>query len=262
MRAIRRLSLAAAVALALPVLAFGAPAPESATDVPKAVADALTKSITGRFPDSKVLNVASTPIPGLYEVFMGDTIIYSNANGDYLILGSMMDAKTRNNMTTDRMNALTSVPFDQLPVAQAIKVVKGNGSRKIAVFSDPDCPFCHQLENTFANVTDVTIYTFLYPIASLHPDAPNKARNIWCAADRSTVWTQWMTQKKAAPAAPATCKNDPVKELQVLGDKLHINSTPTLFFPSGKRVSGALQQPQLEAMLNAPAAPASAKAKS
>ena len=256
MRVIRRLPLAAAVALALPVLALGAPAPAAAADVPKAVADSLKKSIESRFPDAKVEAVNASPIAGLYEVFMGDTIVYADASGDYLILGSMMDAKTRSNLTTERMNALNSIPFDQLPLAKAIKVVKGNGKRQIAVFSDPDCPFCHQLESTLATMTDVTIYTFLYPIASLHPDAPAKAKNIWCANDRSAVWTSWMQQKKPIPAAPATCKTDPLKDLQALGDKLHVNSTPTLFFPSGKRVSGALQQKQLEEYLSAPAAPA------
>ena len=255
MPAIRRLSLAAAVALALPVLA-------QAADAPKSVVDALTKNIEQRFPDAKVEAVNTTPISGLYEVFLGDTIVYTAANGDYLILGSMMDAKTRSNMTSERMNALNSVPFEQLPLAKAIKVVKGNGKRTVAVFSDPDCPFCHQLEDTLAKMTDVTVYTFLFPIASLHPDAPNKAKAIWCAQDRSTVWTQWMTQKKAIPAAAATCKNDVVKEVQALGDKLHINSTPTLFFPSGKRVSGALPQKQLEAMLDAPAVPTKAAPKS
>ncbi len=173
-----------------------------------------------------------------------------DAKGDYLILGSMMDAKTRSNVTSERMNALNSVPFEELPLGKAIKVVKGNGKRSVAVFSDPDCPFCHQLEDTLAKMTDVTIYTFLYPIASLHPDAPNKARAIWCAQDRGTVWTKWMTEKTSIPAPAKNCTNDPVKELQALGDKLHINSTPTMFFPSGKRVSGALQQKQLEAMLN------------
>ncbi len=166
----------------------------------------------------------------------------------------MMDAKTRSNLTTERMNALNSIPFDQLPLAKAIKVVKGNGKRQIAVFSDPDCPFCHQLENTLASMTDVTIYTFLYPIASLHPDAPNKAKNIWCANDRSSVWTQWMTQKKAIPAAPATCKNDPLKDLQELGDKLHVNSTPTLFFPAASECRGRFSRSSWMSICSAPAA--------
>ncbi len=142
-------------------------------------------------------------------MFLGDTIVYSDPSGDYLILGSMMDAKTRSNMTTDRMNALNSIPFEQLPFAKAIKVVKGNGKRSVAVFSDPDCPFCHQLEDTLAKMTDVTIYTFLYPIASLHPDAANKARNIWCAQDKSAVWTQWMQQKKAILARQRLARTIP-----------------------------------------------------
>ena len=127
------------------------------------------------------------------------------------------------------MNERGKVDFKTLPVAQAIKVVKGNGSRTFAVFSDPDCPYCQQLEKSLLSVTDYTMYVYLYPIAALHPQAPVKAHAIWCAPDRALAWNEWMKDKKL-PATNKACSGDPIDSLQKLGDTLHINSTPTLFF--------------------------------
>lgn len=235
--------LALTLALALPAgVALGVDDSDTAT--------AIRKVLQSRYKDIQIIDVQASPIAGLYEVYTGDTIAYSNATGDYLIVGSILDTRSRRDLTATRLDERNAIDFDSLPVAQAIKVVKGNGSRKVAVFSDPDCPFCQRLEKTFADITDVTIYTYLYPIDSLHPDASNKARAIWCANKREEVWTRWMTEKKAAPAAPASCKDDPIAELQALGEKLRVNSTPTLVFSSGRRVSGALDARRLEVALN------------
>src|SRR5262249_34027851 len=151
------------------------------------------------------------------------------------------------------------INFDSLPLNRAIKVVKGNGARKFAVFSDPDCPYCKALEKNLLPMTDYTMYVFLYPIASLHPDAPAKAHTLWCAKDRAAAWSAWMHEKKLSSADG--CKGDPVDELQKLGQSLHIDSTPTLFFADGRRVAGAIPQDELEKNLaTASGAPATASA--
>jgi thiol:disulfide interchange protein DsbC len=225
------------------------PAAQSKPDVPAAI----RQSIESRFPGSHVLDVQPSAIPGLYELFMGDQIVYSDAAGDYLIVGSMVDTQTKQNLTDARMNEHGKIDFSALPVDRAIKIVKGNGSRKFAVFSDPDCPFCQQLEKTLLSVTDITMYVFLYPIASLHPQAPAKAHAIWCAADRQQAWNQWMQEKKLPPAK--TCSGDPIDALQKLGDTLHINSTPTLFFTNGRRVAGAIPAAEIAKDLAAAGSP-------
>jgi thiol:disulfide interchange protein DsbC len=196
-----------------------------------------------------VLDVQPSPVPGVYEVFVGDGIIYSDADADYLFLGPLVDAHTRQNLTDARMNELGRIDFHSLPFDRAIKVVKGNGSRQFAVFSDPDCPFCLQLEKSLVSVNDVTMYVFLFPIASLHPQAPPKARAIWCAKDRAQAWTQWMHEKKL-PSSGA-CSGDPIDELQRLGDKLHISATPTIFFADGRKIAGAITTEQIEKQLAA-----------
>lgn len=243
-RARARAALLAALALLqVPAAALGAPAEPG-------VAATLRQNIESRFPGAHILNVQPSAIPGLYELFMGDQIVYADAAGDYLIVGSIIDTQTKVNLTEARLNDHGKIDFGVLPLGRAIKIVKGNGSRQFAVFSDPDCPYCQQLEKTLLSVTDITMYVFLYPIASLHPQAPAKAHAIWCAADRSQAWTQWMHEKKLPPAK--TCAGDPIDALQKLGDSLHINSTPTLFFADGRRVVGAIAAPEIEKLLSAP----------
>jgi thiol:disulfide interchange protein DsbC len=235
--------LAGVALLQFPAMGSGAAAKPDA-------AATIRHNIESRFPGAHILDVRPSAIPGLYELFMGDQIVYSDAAGDYLIVGSMVDTQTKQNLTEARLNDHGKIDFSVLPLDRAIKIVKGNGSRKFAVFSDPDCPFCQQLEKSLLPVTDITMYVFLYPIASLHPQAPAKAHAIWCAADRSQAWTQWMHEKKLPPAK--TCSGDPIDALQKLGDTLHINSTPTLFFADGRRVAGAITTAELEKLLTVP----------
>jgi thiol:disulfide interchange protein DsbC len=207
----------------------------------------IKQAIESRYPGSHVLKVQPSAIQGLYEVFTGDELVYTDSHGDYLVMGPMVDAQTHENLTEARLNDFGHVDFKTLPFENAIKVVKGNGSRQFAVFSDPDCPFCQELEKTLLSVTDYTMYVFLFPIASLHPQAPAKAHAIWCARDRVGAWAQWMRDKKL-PAA-TSCAGDPLDKLQQLGSRMRINSTPTLFFANGRRVAGAIPAKEIEQFL-------------
>jgi thiol:disulfide interchange protein DsbC len=210
----------------------------------------IKKALEARYPEVKVLDVRPAPVAGLYEVFTGDTIIYASPTGDYLIGGPMVDTKNRSNVTLDSIDERNSIDFSALPLDLAIKTVKGDGRRTVAVFSDPDCPYCKQLEESLSTFDNVTVYTFLYPITSLHPDAAVKARAIWCTSDRPQAWEQWMIDGKAA-AASESCKDDPIDELQALGRKLRIASTPVMFFANGQRAGGALTAEQLKRKFDA-----------
>ena len=241
--------IATAVATAALLVGTGMAAPASDADV-------IKRAIEERFPGSHVEKVQPAAIPGLYEVFTGAELLYTDPHGDYLLMGPMVDTKTHQNLTSARLSDLNRVNFDTLPFDKAIKVVKGNGARHFAVFSDPDCPYCQALEKTLLSVNDFTMYVFLYPIAQLHPQATAKAHSIWCAKDHSQAWSTWMHEKKLPPTV-ATCPGDPVDALQKLGEQLHVNSTPTLLFASGRRVAGAIPQNELEQELSAPPAAAS-----
>nr|WP_200884054.1 MULTISPECIES: DsbC family protein [unclassified Methylophilus] len=211
----------------------------------------LKKLVEGAYPKFKVDSVTKTPYPGLYEVFMGGQIIYTDDKFSFLIAeGRLVDPKTKKDITGERMDELTKIDFNSLPLDQAIKVVKGNGSRKLVVFSDVDCPFCKRLEQKeLSNINDVTIYTFLYPIEQLHPDAANKSRSIWCASNRVKAWQDWIFNNKL-PTSTAKC-DVPLEKVGELAHKVGVNSTPTLFFENGKRMLGAQPADEIEKSLQA-----------
>jgi thiol:disulfide interchange protein DsbC len=216
-----------------------------------AVADeaSLKKAVESAYPKFKVEKVTKTPYAGLYEVFMGGQIIYTDEKMSFLIAeGRLVDPKTKKDLTGERLEELTKIDFSTLPLNQAIKVVKGNGSRKLVVFSDVDCPFCKRLErNELVNITDVTIYTFLYPIEQLHPDAANKSKLIWCAKDRVKAWEDWILRDQLASAA-GSC-DVPLEKVGELARKVGVTSTPTLIFADGKRMLGAQPYKEIERML-------------
>lgn len=211
----------------------------------------LKKIVEAAYPKFKVDSVTKTPYAGLYEVFMGGQIIYTDEKFSFLIAeGHLVDPKSKKDITGERIDELSKIDFNSLPLDQAIKVVKGNGSRKLVVFSDVDCPFCKRLEQKeLSNINDVTIYTFLYPIEQLHPDAANKSRSIWCASNRVKAWQDWILNNKL-PASTGKC-DVPLEKVGELAHRVGVNSTPTLFFENGKRMLGAQPYDEIEKSLQA-----------
>lgn len=198
--------------------------------------------------DLKVLSVGETPIQGLYEVVIsGKQIIYTDAQGNYMIVGDLIDINSRQSLTDMRAADLNKIDFASLPLDKAIKEVRGNGKLQVAVFSDPDCPFCKRLEHEFEKMTDITIYNFMMPIASLHPDAERKAQILWCQPDPVKAWTNWM-RKGQFPSGSGDCEN-PVAETTSLGEQFGFNGTPTVVFPNGHTQSGYSPMPQLEEII-------------
>lgn len=213
--------------------------------------DAIRKALAERIPQlQKIDEVSATPMQGLYEVRVGTDLFYSDAKGNYLIQGELIDTQAHRNLTEDRMNKLTAVDFNSLNLKDAIKTVKGNGSRKIAVFEDPNCGYCKRFERDMQNVDNITVYLFLYPILS--PDSAEKSRNIWCAKDRTTAWEDYMVRDKT-PAA-ATCDTSALQRNLAFGKKYKITGTPTLIFADGSRVPGAIPAKDVEKRLGESAA--------
>lgn len=251
-----------AVLAAVP--SIGAPPTSVARErAPPAVLERIVATLKERIPDLMVLDVYTSPVPGVYEVLAPDGLIYIDASGDHIFMGPLIATQGRKNLTQQRFGDLTRVDFASLPIDLAIKEVRGKGTRHIAVFADPKCPYCRELEGELGGIEDLTVYTFLYPLESVHPGATAQAHQIWCARDRAGVWTAWMRAKQAVPAAPSDCNADPVREIDALGHKLHLNMTPTVFFESGRRVTGTLPADQFRHLLETESAhaPAAAEAK-
>ena len=208
----------------------------------------LTEIIKKTYPELPIKGIQKTEFNDLYEVYIGGQIIYTNDNFDFLIVeGRIVDPKTKNDLTEERLELLSRINFSDLPLNDAIKVVKGNGERNIAIFSDVDCPYCKKLEkNELSNVDNITIYTFLYPLA-IHPEAEEKSKKIWCAKDRAKAWNDYILEDKL-PKNSGTCKT-PINKIVKLGKDLGISSTPTIILQSGKRIPGAIPYKQLEEYL-------------
>jgi thiol:disulfide interchange protein DsbC len=210
---------------------------------------AIRKAAQAKFPKANIQSVTKMPVMGLYELVVNGEIVYSDESFDYIIYeGNIIDVKNDRNFTEERKRKLTMIPFDDLPLEYAFKRVKGTGERKMAVFTDPDCPFCKRIEGDLAKVDNVTIYMFLFPIDSLHPKATDKAKRIWCSADRNKAWDEYM-QKGVTPSAAPNCDN-PVDKLVQFGTQRGINATPTLVFANGDRVPGAISAGQIEKLLS------------
>uniref|UniRef100_UPI003F58C7C8 DsbC family protein n=1 Tax=Neisseria leonii TaxID=2995413 RepID=UPI003F58C7C8 len=227
-------------ALCLPLAACGKPAAD--TNAERTIRAKLEKAYAGQ--NLSVSSVQETPAAGLYEVVLGGRqIVYTDAKADYLLVGEMIDIANKTNLTEARSEELNKIDFAALPLDKAIKEVRGKGELKVAVFSDPDCPFCRKLEAEFAKTDNLTIYTFLMPISSLHPQAAAKSVRIWCQPDRTAAWLKWMREGQMPPAV-AECTN-PVADTTALGEQLGFNGTPTLVFPNGRTQAGFMPLPQL-----------------
>jgi thiol:disulfide interchange protein DsbC len=205
----------------------------------------IKKAIEPRLGGAKIESIKETPYSGLYEVRVAGDILYTDKKGEYLVIGHVYDTKTSQDLTRARIEDIQKVKFSDLPLDLAIKQVKGDGKRVIAVFEDPNCGYCKRLRQTTLKDTDnVTIYTFLYNILS--DDSFVKSKNIWCSADRGKAWDDWMIHGKMAAAAPESCAT-PNDKVLALGQKLHIQGTPAIFFSDGSRIPGAIDQKALEA---------------
>ena len=208
---------------------------------------AIRKTLKERIPElPKIVSISKTPINGLYEVLLEDNeIYYTDANGHYLVQGSLIDTRTKRNLTEERSDKLNAIAFNTLPIKDAITIVRGNGQRKLAVFEDPNCGYCKRFERDLLKVDNITVYLFLYPI--LGADSLDKSRNIWCAKDPAKTWLDHMTRDTALPVA--TCDSSALARNMEFGRKHKITGTPTLLAQDGKRVPGAIPVAQIEQMI-------------
>jgi len=199
----------------------------------------IRKNLAQRMSDMpKIDEVIRAPVPGLWEVRIGFDLFYTDAEGNWLIEGSIIDTKTRANLTRERVDKLTAIAFDALPLKDAFVIKQGNGTRRLAVFADPNCGYCKHLERDLLALPDVTIYTFLLPI--LGPDSQLKSRSIWCAKDAGRTWRAWMVDGAAPTRTMGECDTQALDRNTAFGRKYRINGTPAIVFEDGVRTAGAM----------------------
>lgn len=212
----------------------------------------LAGSLKAKYPTTNFSEINPTPIAGIYELVTGKNIFYTDKEGAYLIFGSMYDMSKSRDLTAERKEQLNKLDFASLDPKNAIVEVKGDGARKLAILTDVDCPFCKKLEETLTNVTNVTIYRYLYPIDSLHPSARATSEAIWCLNDNQQRLTAMMNYmvRGMAPAGQRGC-DTPLAEVQAFAKKHELFGTPSMVNGAGQILPGAVPQERLEAFLNA-----------
>lgn len=225
-----------------------------AGDAPAASPEVAAK-LKALYPKTTFNSIKPSPIPGLTEVVMGENVAYVDASGRYFLFGHVYDMQEGVDLTarTQPSPAAPRIDFAALPLADAIVNVQGSGKRKLAVFSDPDCPYCQRLAQALAKVEDVTIYTFLMPLDELHPEARKRSAAVWCAKDRSAAWLD-LIERGISPKGGKTGKDcdTPMDRNLALASKLGVTGTPAMFSEDGRRMAGAASTAQLERFLAPP----------
>jgi len=204
--------------------------------------DSVRENIKKQYPNLKVSNIQKTEMQGLYSANLDQQIIYVGEDGQHMFVGSMIRLKDQKNLTKDLVLGQNSIDWNQLPLKDAIKTVKGSGQHVLAVFSDPNCPYCKQLEPELDKLKDVTIYTFIYP---LKPQSIVVSRQVWCAPNQSYSWKK-LIQQGVRPTV-ASCAN-PIDRNLELGKRLGFNGTPTLIFANGFKLVGARSAEEIQAV--------------
>ena len=208
----------------------------------------LARKLSKALPEYPIVRISPSPVEGILEVLMQDNrIVYTDASGKHLFNGHLFDLDVHEDLTERRIEALTRIDVAQLPLADAFDIVHGNGKRQLYLFEDPDCPYCKKFEEQLPKINDVTFHIFLFPLTTIHPHAYEHALGVWCAQDRQKAWTDKMMKGIDPPAVPK-CAN-PLDRNLALGEKIHIDGTPTIVFADGRMRAGMMSAEDLEKML-------------
>jgi thiol:disulfide interchange protein DsbC len=195
--------------------------------------------------NTKIKSVTASPIAGVYEVLVGNEVFYTDANSRYLIQGEIIELASGKNITEQRQADLNRIKWSELNPSNALKLVRGNGSRQIAIFSDPNCGYCKRLEKSLQQLDNITIYTYLIPILS--PDSAQKSKQIWCSTDPQKTYIDWMING-IPPSGKSDCST-PLDKNLAFAKTYGITGTPTIFFTDGSRFPGAVQVSDIEKKL-------------
>jgi thiol:disulfide interchange protein DsbC len=209
--------------------------------------DVVRERLAKKLPGTAITEVNRTEVDGVYEVVAGRNVFYTDPLVRYMFIGSLYDIANRHDLTADRVEKLSLIKFAEMPDAAAIIFRQGTGAKKVAVFSDPDCPYCRKMEPELAKLKDTTIYVYLMPLP-MHGDAAKKSASVWCSADRGQAWRNLML-KNELPLAVERCEQ-PLQQILSVAQAHGVRGTPTLVSEDGRVHAGFMSAEQIELWIN------------
>jgi len=204
----------------------------------------FAQDIIDRFPGAAGAKIERA-FPGFWAVVKDNEVVFIRDDLSVLINGEVVDLASNKSLTAQFREAnKPKINIGEFNVKDSIRF--GSGSRRLFVFTDPDCPYCRQIEAEFDKLKNVEVFVFLFPLVSLHPAARVVSESIWCNHDRASAWKSYLQQGKIPPFA--TCDN-PISRNLALGERLKIQGTPALIFEDGTVVPGLIPADRIEARL-------------
>lgn len=227
----------------------------AANQTPQEVA--FLKKINSTYPKLGITDAVYLPTVQLYELHKrGETkLMYTNESLGYVMVnGELLDLKNQKNLSKEREALNVNRFFVELPKEKSIPVKFGNGSRTVAIFTDPDCPYCKTLDkeiHTKLKNQNMTVHYYMNPLnIPGHEMATMEAKKIWCSPDKSKAWVDWMLNSKL-PSNDGSCKN-PVDENKALAKSVGFDVTPVIIFDNGYVAKGGVDAKQFIDILNRP----------
>ena len=205
--------------------------------------DTVKSNLSKQHPKLNIENIQATDMKGIYSGSMDGQVVYLGEDAQHILVGSMYRLSDQKNLTQDLVLKQNSIDWKKLPLQDAVKSVRGNGKRQIAIFSDPNCPYCKQLETELNKLNDVTIYTFIYPIKN---QSIAVSKQVFCEKAPALAWSN-LISKGIQPSSKKACAN-PVDRNLSLGKSLGLNGTPAIIFSNGFKVMGSHPAQEIEKM--------------
>jgi len=212
--------------------------------------DELRDNINSNLPDIPIDHLATTRVPGIYEIISEGQVYYVDSTASFLFDGSLVDLKGRKNLTELSMVAQNLRYIDAIGEENMLiyKSAASEPTRSMSVFTDLDCPFCQRLHSELDILLDagVSIRYLLYPREGLNTQAHRNLESVWCASDRHAALT---AAKQGELAPDASCDN-PITQHVALAQQLGLTATPMIYLDDGQRINGYLDAHTLLEVIN------------
>lgn len=210
----------------------------------------LTEVIQGILPDAEVTEVSPGPLPGLYEVMLGPSLLYVSEDGRYVFKGDVFDLKSLENLTRNRRAQARVDAFARLGAEGMIEfgAKSGKASHTLYVYTDIDCAYCRKMHQEVdeLNNAGIAVRYLAYPRTGLGGESYDKAVAVWCAKDRNTAMT---AAKAGKTLKPSTCEN-PVEAHYRMGEAMGVRGTPAVYLEDGESIGGYIPAQELIRMFN------------